>query len=62
MAWGIRVVLQTSAPGVDDAEPVLLILVGLPCLERGRLLHSFLLLVHVFSLSTRYINFAVELK
>ena len=25
----------TSAPGAEDAEPVIQILVGLPCLERG---------------------------
>ena len=37
MAWGIWVVQQTPAPGAEDAEPVILIPVGLPCLERGRL-------------------------
>ena len=37
MAWGIRVVKQTPAPGAENAEPVTLIPVGFPCLERGRL-------------------------
>ena len=36
-AWGIRVVQQTPAPGAKDAELVILIPVGLPCLKRGRL-------------------------
>ena len=30
-------VQQTPAPGAEDAEPVILVPVGLPCLERGRL-------------------------
>ena len=34
VAWNIRVVWQTHAPGAEDAEPVNLIPVGLPCLER----------------------------
>ena len=29
--------LKKTAPGADDAEPVILIPVGLPCLKRGRL-------------------------
>ena len=29
--------LTNPAPGAEDAEPVALIPVGLPCLERGRL-------------------------
>ena len=29
--------LTNPAPGAEDAEPVILIPVGLPCLERGRL-------------------------
>ena len=33
----LRVVYQTPAPGAEDAEPVILTPVGLPCLERGRL-------------------------
>ena len=37
VTWGMRVVLQTLAPGKEDAEPVSLVPVGLPCLERGRL-------------------------
>ena len=36
----IDAALQTRAPGAEDAEPVILIPVGLPCLERGRLLQK----------------------
>ena len=32
--------LTNPAPRAEDAEPVILILVGLPCLERGRLTHK----------------------
>ena len=32
--------LTTPAPGAEDAEPVILIAVGLPCLERGRRLQK----------------------
>ena len=35
--FSIRVVKQTPDPGAEDAKPVILIPVGLPCLERGRL-------------------------
>ena len=28
---------KKNAPGAEDAEPVFLMLVGLPCLKRGRL-------------------------
>ena len=30
--------LKKPAPGAEDAKPVILIPVGLPCLERGRLI------------------------
>ena len=32
--------LTNPAPGAEDAEPVILMQVGLPCLKRGRLLQK----------------------
>ena len=39
---GLTSGLKKSAPGVEDAEPVFQIPVGLPCLERGRLIKKSL--------------------
>ena len=34
--------LTNPAPGAEDAEPVFLIPVGLPCLERGRHIKKYM--------------------